>query len=156
MSSTVLPETTLALLDLPLADSIVAGAVVLADPATTAEAGCRWPVYLTRSAWERHVAVTDAAASMLCDERGRLWDVMWMFTRAARRFDGAMLRVVFYGVVDEPRVHRCTLYAVIAVQDDKPHVLLVTATEALGEPGGAVTDARDRILDGDSDEEDDV
>ena len=144
--SVEIPTTTFALLTRPFAEGCADGTVVLADPATTAEAGFRWPVYLSRAAWDRHIVVTPAAAAMLCDERGRLWDVAWMLTRAMRGHDGHVLRFGFYGVVNEPRVQHCTLYAIIAVQDDRPHLVLVTAPEAVGEEVGKAINTYDALL----------
>jgi hypothetical protein len=47
---------------------------VLIDVSATArEAGIRWPVALTRAAWERCVSVPPGVACQ--DEAGRLWDV---------------------------------------------------------------------------------
>ena len=56
--------------------------------------GIRFPVALTRAAWERCVAVRPG---VLCqDEAGRLWDVLWMLRCAIGRQSGR--RVVYYGV----------------------------------------------------------
>ena len=64
---------------------------VLIDVSATArEAGIRWPVALTRAAWERCVAVPPGVACQ--DEAGRLWDVCWMLALAARRCRGAEVR----------------------------------------------------------------
>jgi hypothetical protein len=50
------------------------------------EAGIRYPVALTRAAWEKCVAVPPG---VLCqDESGRLWDVCWLLACAARRGGG--------------------------------------------------------------------
>jgi hypothetical protein len=60
---------------------------VLVDVSSVArEAGLRYPVALTRAAWERCVAVPPGAACQ--DEAGRLWDVVWMLACAARRSEG--------------------------------------------------------------------
>jgi hypothetical protein len=57
---------------------------VLIDVSETArEAGIRWPVALTRAAWERCVTVPPGVACQ--DEAGRLWDVAWMLACAIRR-----------------------------------------------------------------------
>ena len=141
-----LPLTTLALCEIPLAESVAAGTLVAADPAAGKESGVRWPIYFTRAAWDRHVALTPAAVTMLCDERGRLWDCVWSFSRAARRFYGAMLRFAFAGVVDKPRSQRCVLYAVVVVQDEAPHVLLITAEEAVGPEAGDAINRYARLL----------
>src|SRR5260370_32314941 len=64
------------------ADAIRDG-VLIDVSATAREAGIRWPVALTCAVWGRCVRVP---AGVLCqDERGRLWDVLWMLACAARR-----------------------------------------------------------------------
>ena len=58
---------------------------VLVDVSDTArEAGFRIPVALTRTVWERLVALPDGYQGWQ-DERGRLWDVVWMAHHYARR-----------------------------------------------------------------------
>jgi hypothetical protein len=57
---------------------------VLIDVSATArEAGIRWPVALTATAWAKCVAVPPGVACQ--DEAGRLWDVAWMLACAIRR-----------------------------------------------------------------------
>jgi hypothetical protein len=51
--------------------------------ATAREAGIRWPVALTRAAWERCVTVPPRVACQ--DEAGRLWDIIWLLVCAIRR-----------------------------------------------------------------------
>jgi hypothetical protein len=58
------------------------------------EAGLRCPVALTRAAWELCVALSPAARRACNDERGRLWDVLWMMQIAVRRNRDALV-VVF-------------------------------------------------------------
>jgi hypothetical protein len=151
------PDTTTALFRHPLAESVAASAIVQADPTSVREAGLRWPVYFTRAAWDRHVAVTPAAAQMLCDERGRLWDALVMFAWAARRFDGRALRFTMSCVVDRPRTQRCTLVAFVVEQSGAPFVLITTAPEAMGEEIGRAYDMYDSLLseERDADENDD-
>jgi hypothetical protein len=63
------------------ADAIRDG--VLIDVTQTArEAGFRFPVALTRAAWERCVVVPAGVLGQ--DEAGRLWDVLWMLACAMR------------------------------------------------------------------------
>src|SRR5262245_52782605 len=57
--------------------------------ATAREAGLRWPVALTRAAWERCVSVPPGVACQ--DEAGRLWDVLWMLRCAIARQDGGRM-----------------------------------------------------------------
>ena len=60
---------------------------VLVDVTETAsEAGFRWPVALTCAAWEDCVvwSAADSKRQTYQDESGRLWDVLWMASQAAR------------------------------------------------------------------------
>ena len=57
---------------------------VLIDVSAMArEAEIRWPVALTRAAWERCVTVPPGVACQ--DEAGRLWDVLWLLRCAVGR-----------------------------------------------------------------------
>lgn len=63
---------------------------LLVDVSDTArEAAIRYPVALTAAAWARCVQVPEGVAGQ--DERGRLWDVLFMFAREARRTTGDTL-----------------------------------------------------------------
>lgn len=69
------------------ADALADG--VLVDVTETAcEAGFKWPVALTRAAWNDCVAWSDSdsARQTVQDEAGRLWDVLWMARDAVGRF----------------------------------------------------------------------
>ena len=54
------------------------GLQVLANPETTAEAGIKYPVYFTTTAYDRYVKVP-LGCEHFQDEDGRLWDVFTMF-----------------------------------------------------------------------------
>lgn len=57
------------------------------DVTTTAqEAGVTFPVFLTRPVWEAYVKVPEGVNMQ--DERGRLWDVVWMFACQVRQKRG--------------------------------------------------------------------
>ena len=57
---------------------------VLVDVSNTArEAGFSIPVAITRNVWNRVIALPDGYRGFQ-DERGRLWDVVWMASHAAR------------------------------------------------------------------------
>jgi hypothetical protein len=57
---------------------------VLIDVSAVArEAGLRYPVALTRAAWERCVAVPPGVVGQ--DEASRLWDLCWMLAGGVRR-----------------------------------------------------------------------
>ena len=58
---------------------------ILVDVSDTArEAGFNIPVALTRTVWERLVALPEGYRGFQ-DERGRLWDVLWMARHYALR-----------------------------------------------------------------------
>ena len=54
------------------------------------EAGLKFPVNLTRAVWENYVRVPDGVRCQ--DEKGRLWDIVWMLRCAARRTSGSEMR----------------------------------------------------------------
>ena len=74
------------------ADALRDGVLIDASHAAR-EAGLRYPVALTRAAWERCVAVPPG---VLCqDEAGRLWDVLWLLRCAIRGSTGSAREVRF-------------------------------------------------------------
>lgn len=87
---------------------------VLVDVTGTAkEAGFKIPVALTSAVYEDCVAWTEAdndRKGTLQDERGRLWDVLWMSLLAARksldsqRVPVRLVRVHREGPGDQPRL----------------------------------------------------
>lgn len=64
------------------------------------EAGFRFPVALTRAAWGDCVewSEADSKRQTYQDEAGRLWDVLYMASLAARRNSGSELRFQLYRV----------------------------------------------------------
>ena len=50
---------------------------------TAQEAGIRFPVFITRTAFDAYVTVPPDATGQ--DEAGRLWDVVWMLRFAIRK-----------------------------------------------------------------------
>jgi hypothetical protein len=66
------------------------------------EAGVRYPCAMTHAAFESTVAWTtddNERTQTYQDQSGRLWDVVWMFSRAAKRGDGDTVVFPLY-VVD--------------------------------------------------------
>ena len=59
---------------------------------TAAEAGIRFPVYLTRGVYDRYVAVPPGVSGQ--DEAGRLWDIVWMLRFAIIRASPGCDRLV--------------------------------------------------------------
>src|SRR4051812_8183168 len=96
---------------------------VLIDVSLTArEAGIRWPVALTRAAWERCVCVPDGVACQ--DEAGHLWDVLWMLRCAIARQGGRVVAFAVH-VRNDNRKH-------------KPPLVRLKALSGLGDQGEPV------------------
>ncbi|TDC34242.1 hypothetical protein E1211_17915 [Micromonospora sp. 15K316] len=99
------------------AQALADGALVDAGPMAR-EAGFAAPVALTRAAWEDCVGWGDADSERkgtVQDEKGRLWDVLWMAISAARRNRGGdrvpfrLVRVPRTGTGRQPRLVELTL-----------------------------------------------
>jgi len=97
---------------------------------TAREAGIKFPVALTRTVWVKLVEVPKGTEG-LQDESGRLWDVLWMMSRAirassgGRRIDYAVIAVT--GVSKRGRIKRETLKlkAMCGPGDDAAPVITV-------------------------------
>jgi hypothetical protein len=67
----------------------------LVDVSTMAkEAGIKFPVAVTRAVWGEYVAVPEGVRCQ--DEKGRLWDILWMFRNAAARRGGTEIRFTLH------------------------------------------------------------
>ncbi|WP_063534965.1 DUF6573 family protein [Burkholderia sp. MSMB1589WGS] len=105
---------------------------VLVDITETArQAGFRVPVAMTAAAWSKAIAWSDADSARQThqDERGRLWDVVWMGYMAARRVS-AGCRVPFQlyvvprgGAAIRPKL--MTLHMVIGPGDEGEPVITI-------------------------------
>ncbi len=69
----------------------VADGVQVEVTKTAREAGISFPVFLTRSVFERFVAVPPGVTCQ--DEAGRLWDVVWMLRFAILRARPGVARI---------------------------------------------------------------
>lgn len=49
------------------------------------EAGFKWPTVVTDNLWATHIQPSERAKKYGQDAQGRLWDVLWMASLAARR-----------------------------------------------------------------------
>ncbi len=105
---------------------------VLIDVTETAkEAGFRIPVAVTAAVWTEYVTVPDGVEGQ--DERGRLWDVLFMLLMAIRsgRESGAELRYQLHvrndNLVGEPPL--VELKAVCGPTDDGTPCLTVMLPE---------------------------
>src|SRR5689334_16851328 len=69
----------------------VADGVLVEVTKTAAEAGIKFPVFITRGVFEQYVAVPPNVAGQ--DEAGRLWDIVWMLRFAILRARPGVQRV---------------------------------------------------------------
>jgi hypothetical protein len=60
---------------------------------TATEAGIRFPVFITRTAFDAYVTVPPDVSGQ--DEAGRLWDVVWMLRLAIRKATTGQNRLPF-------------------------------------------------------------
>ncbi len=101
---------------------------------TAQEAGFSFPVALTRAAWSDCVewSEADSKRQTYQDESGRLWDVLWMASRAARR-GGQEIRFQLYRVPRGGRGMRprlVTLKAICGPGDEgEPVITIMMPTE---------------------------
>lgn len=124
--------------DMPLiyavtrADMLADGGLVAVEPKLAAEAGFSVPVALTRAAFEDCAAWNEAdntRKGTVQDETARLWDVLWMASRAARRNRGkdrvlfSVMRTPRPGKARKPR--EVTLVLVIGPGDEGEPVITV-------------------------------
>jgi hypothetical protein len=104
---------------------------VLVDVTLTArEAGFRFPVALTRAAWERCITIPTGVTGQ--DEAGRLWDVLWMLHVAIKRGSSSPLIHFALHVRDSNR--ECTpplvqLKALCGPGDDAEPVITIMLQE---------------------------
>ena len=76
-------------------EAVADGYLVKVGSETSKEAGIKFPVYITRAAWDKYVEVPKGM-EQLQNLSGRLWDVLYMFAIVARKTDRANLTFVFY------------------------------------------------------------
>jgi hypothetical protein len=88
---------------------------------TAAEAGIRFPVFLTRRVFDTYVTVPPNVTGQ--DEAGRLWDIVWMLRSAIKsgRSDGDRIAYSLYVRNDNRRPQLVKLVAVCGAHDmDSP------------------------------------
>jgi len=85
------------------------------------EAGVRWPIAMTATAFHQYVELTEATKQAGNDIKGRWWDVVWMYRCAVGRSreQSNELLFQFYCVTDNPSTPELvTLKAVAGPGDD--------------------------------------
>lgn len=96
-------------------------------PQMVAEAGIRFPLAVTTAVFMDCIGLTKAAEKALNDIKGRLWDVLWMFSQAVRRLPEHRDQFVFelYVVRDRVRPDRVRLKAICGPGDDGEPVITI-------------------------------
>ena len=104
------------------ADAIADGALVDVSEAAR-EAGFRWPVTLTRAAWG--LVENIPAAYGHEDVDGRLWDVLYLASLAARRAPGATDRMSYRLTLHTDDAAEAELVLQIGPGDDAEPVITI-------------------------------
>ena len=95
---------------------------------TAAEAGIRFPVFITRTIYERFVAVPEGVQCQ--DEAGRLWDILWMCRHGIARAPEGQNPVTFELYVRNANDQPAQLISLIAecgaldFDDPKPAITI--------------------------------
>jgi hypothetical protein len=90
----------------------VADGVQIEVTKTAAEAGIRFPVFLTRGVFDAYVEVPPGVTGQ--DEAGRLWDIVWMLRFAILRSRSGQWRVPVALYVRQSDTERPRLVKLIA------------------------------------------
>jgi len=110
----------------------VADGVQVEVTQTAQEAGIKFPVFLTRAAFDRYVAVPEGVTGQ--DETGRLWDVLWMTRFAIFRARPGVDRIPVALYVRNDN-HRARLVKLIAtcgpldVNDPQPAITVMMPSD---------------------------
>lgn len=75
-------------------DAVADGSLVLVAESQSREAGIKFPVYMTRSVWDKYVEVPKRMEGEQ-DLQGRLWDILWMFMWAAKTNSSSLMMFKF-------------------------------------------------------------
>jgi len=75
-------------------EAVADGTLVSVADGQSKECGIIYPVYMTRSVWEKYVEVPAALQNMQ-DLKGRLWDILWMFMLSAKKCTSSLLEFNF-------------------------------------------------------------
>ena len=99
---------------------------------TAAEAGIRFPFYITRGVWDKYVTVPQGVTAQ--DEAGRLWDLVWMtrFAIIRSRPGCDRLPVALYVRNDNQAAKLVKLVATCGprdIDDPAPTITLMLADE---------------------------
>lgn len=103
---------------------------VLVDVSETArEAGVRYPTAVTARVWHELVVPNEEQRSWGQDQDGRLWDVLWMFTMAARKTPGDYLEYEVLVVRGRIKPDTVKLKALVGPGDEAEPVITIMFPE---------------------------
>ena len=110
----------------------VADGVQVEVSKVAAEAGIRFPVFLTRTVYDAYVTVPPDVSGQ--DEAGRLWDIVWMLRFAIQRTSRGAQRLPFalYVRNDNRAAKLIKLIAVagpLDIDDPKPAITVMMPDE---------------------------
>ena len=83
---------------------------------TAKEAGIKYPVAVTTNLYNKWIKPSEALKKMGQDERGRLWDVIWMFRNAARKTKDSFVEFEVIFLNDQEKPETVTIWAAIEAQ----------------------------------------
>lgn len=90
------------------------------------EAGIKYPVAVTSAVWNEYVEVPEGMEAEGQSIDGRLWDVLFMFTYAARRHNGGPELLYRLGVRNQPgHTSTITLKAICGPGDNGEPVITI-------------------------------
>lgn len=104
------------------ADALRDGVLIQADPVLCQQAGIRFPVAVTDHLWA-YIEPDNMHMMPGQSKTGRLWDLLWMFTLAAKRTTGSRDRMKFK-----------VIFMILAADHVRPHSETVTIIAVCG-PG---------------------
>ena len=87
------------------------------------EAGIKYPVALTYAVWDRYVVVPDGVSGQ--DEKGRLWDILWMFRCAAIKTSSEIMNFRLLVRNDNSKATEVMLKAIIGPGDTWEPVITI-------------------------------
>jgi hypothetical protein len=108
------------------------GGQVAVPVETSQEAGLKFPVFITREAWNKYVLVPEGVIAQ--DESGRLFDLLWMLRFAIQRChqDGNTLLFQLYVRNDNTKARLVTLKCMVGpvdVDDPRPALSIMMKDE---------------------------
>ena len=93
------------------------------------EAGITYPVAITHRVWSEYITPDERSRHLGQSESGRLWDVLWMYRAAARKFCGSQMLFRLYFIMKRSQRRLITLKAICSPGDDAEPVITIMLPE---------------------------